>query len=689
MTASRPYLPSVVPAALAALTFFVSSSAMADLCFPPPTFVPGLYGPPAWQTGSQLRTDLNEPRWAASPLTGFPSDSSANNGVVRMMTDAGGTKLYVSMQTAYDPGIVSSQDKVFFGISETSGGSNDLARAVMIRLRTGAAAGGFVLSNQFTDYSYDANAVPPATTWTNVSTPPTWVIDAASWSNEPAGSSTRWGINFVVDLAALGITPTDTFRLAFGMAIRNETDGTDHWSYSPAAALPGGVVTPFGPSGNFLTTPTAWAAASAASAGCAGGITLDSSQIWTNNPVDSDIDLTDGHVNVFSAQPSFGSVPVAAGTVLGEFRIANWGTVADPNAGWLPIPGATGLSNAGTTGLIQFTCPANSGGQTCGMATPATKHQCVQVRLNHGLGYNQNNAPITTASAYRNMDFVPLSTDEREAEVSLAGLPATASGQRDVYLYVHAHNLPEHGQEQKSLPHKDMATTLRNFLAAPQPGVQVRNAREAGALLNDVKKKQVADARARGKQEQPGAGVPGKLPVPGVDKLPSLITDEQALRKVWPSYEVKPYYDSGTTSVEDKNTYKVLVPMPTFHMFFWHDGELYGFSHDLEMVSGGTLTEVRKPTKDVVGLYKLTMAASGVARLKTSVTAHETPPTKPPEPPVEQRCPVCEKAEADHGHCHCSMPGYGSGGDRAWLLALLALAGVLLRRWTSGRGRPA
>jgi len=689
MTASRFTLPSVVPAALAALTSLVSPSAMADLCFPPPTSVPGLYGPPAWQTGSQLRTDLNEPRWAASPLTGFASDSSSNNGVVRMMTDAGGTKLYVSMQTAYDPDSVSSQDKVFFGISETSGASNDLARAVTIRLRTGAPANGFILSNQFTSYSYDVGATPQ---WSNVSTPPTWVLDAASWSNESSGSPTRWGINFVVDLAALGIAPTDPFRVAFGMAIRNETAITDHWSYTPAAALPGGVVTLFGPSGNFLTTPTAWAAASAASAGCVDGITLAWNQISTNNPVDSEIDTAAGFVNVFSAQPSFGDVAVAAGTVLGEFRIANWGTIADPNAGWLPIPSATGLPNAVTTGLIQFTCPANSGGQTCGMATPATKHQCVQVRLNHGLGYNQNNAPITTAASYRNMDFVPLSTDEREAEISLAGLPATASGKRDVYLYVHAHNLSEVGASQQILPHRAMATTLRDFFAPPKPGVQVKNAREAAAHVDGLKKRQIADARARAKREQPGAGAlaAGQLPVPGPDKLPSLVTAEQALRKVWPSYEVKPYYDSGTTSVEDKNTYKVLVPMPAFHMFFWHDGELYGFSHDLEVVSGGTLTEVRKPTEDVVGLYKLTMAASGVAKLKTTVTAHETPPTKPLEQPVEQRCPVCEKAETDHGgHCHCSMPGYASGGNWTWLLAVLALAGVLLRRSTSGRGRPA
>jgi len=662
--------PSTALLAVALVSGFASSATAANLCSPPPTFVPGLYGAPAWKSGSQLRPDLSEPRWAASPLTGFANDASATKGLFRLMASEDGTKLLVSMQTSYDDGSLTTQDKVFFGISENVGATNNTASAVMIRLRTGAPAGTYIDANQFTSYSYDA---ADATPWDSASTPPTWVKDPGSWSSEPAAALVDWGINFVVDLAALGITPADSFKLALGMVIRDGV-GNDSTIYTPAAPLPGGTVVVFGPSGNLLATPSAWAPADATQAGCAGGITLGSSQIWTNNPVDSQIATDAAHVNVFSAQPSFGVVPVTAGTLKGEFRIANWGTIADANAGWQPIPSATGLSNAATTGLLQFTCPANAGGQTCGMATPGETHQCVQVRLNHGPGYNHTNAPITTASAYRNMNFLPLSTDKREAEISLAGLPSTASGKRDVYLYVYPTNLPPQGNEQLYLDGKAMATTLRDAFAPPPPPVQVQSEREAGALLASYRKQQVGEARARAKQnlerqltaEERAAGA----------KVPSLVTAEQALTRAWPGYEVRPYYDSGSTSTDDGQTFKGLVPMPPFLMYFSHQGPLFGFSHELSLVSGGTWNEIRKPTATAPGIYKLNMDDDGVAKVATSVTAHEEPVD--PAKPVE--CEACEHVEVHEGRCNCSTPGLVTRHSGAWLLSLLAVGLAFARR---------
>lgn len=70
-------------------------AARADFCAPPPTPVPGLPGAPSWSGPPPVRADLNEPRWAAGPLTPFTSDLTQNEGRFRLMTNAAGDRLYV------------------------------------------------------------------------------------------------------------------------------------------------------------------------------------------------------------------------------------------------------------------------------------------------------------------------------------------------------------------------------------------------------------------------------------------------------------------------------------------------------------------------------------------------------------------------------------------------------------------
>ncbi len=668
----------------------------ANLCSPPPTFVPGLGGPPQWTGSGSIRTDLNEPRWAASPLTGFAyGGGNPLDGAYRLMTNAAGSRLYVSIQTSNELDVPATQDKVYFGISKDVGGGNNSADAVIIALKPGAPAGGFIAPDSFNSLSYDG------TGWTNTpgATPPGWVETPGSWSNAP-GDGVDWGINFVVNLTTLGIAPTDTFKLALGLVTRDEDTGTDAYHYSPGVSFPGGGVTLFGPGGNLFEDPSAWAQADSTGSGCVNGITLTSSQIFTNNPVTNKIATDDGHTNIFNAQPDFGPVPVGANKLRGEFRIAMWGSVADPNAAWDPIPGATGLLND-SSGDIQFTCPANSGSNICGMALPAEEHQCVQVRLGHATGFSDANAPIKTASAYRNMNFLPLSTDERAAVISLEGLPETESGKRDVYLYVEPRNLSGHGNKQLFLSTDTMTSTLREFFTRPQRDVpRIDDPKESQAYLEKYKQRQVAEARRRAERQ---AQVDDSAP--SQKELPSLATAEQKLQAVWPSYEVRPFYDSGAVSKEAGKKYKSLVAMPSFVMYFSHEGPLYGFSHSLSLVSGGALEELRAPTEDVPGVYLLKMSDTGTAKLETVVEAHEKP--------LESESCDCKQSKQEeecthrhpegghqhppgtkvppHQHCACSTVGRAGGTSMPWLAALgFGLVAAIRRRQTAlQKGRSA
>jgi len=93
--------------AAVALGLTASNAAEAQVCFPGPSGVPGLSGPPSWYNNSGLfeRRDLNEPRWAASPLTNFqndPGNAATGEGGYRLIVDPSSLELSVSIQNKAD-----------------------------------------------------------------------------------------------------------------------------------------------------------------------------------------------------------------------------------------------------------------------------------------------------------------------------------------------------------------------------------------------------------------------------------------------------------------------------------------------------------------------------------------------------------------------------------------------------------
>ena len=101
-------------AALAAIT----TSAHADVCFPTPVALPGLSGVPLWKGNGVLRAELNEPRWAAAPLTWFASDPTGADGLYRIMVDSAYSELSVSFQAPTDLGSVSNADVHLFRLHD-------------------------------------------------------------------------------------------------------------------------------------------------------------------------------------------------------------------------------------------------------------------------------------------------------------------------------------------------------------------------------------------------------------------------------------------------------------------------------------------------------------------------------------------------------------------------------------------
>ena len=381
----------------------IAPPARAEVCFPTPVAVPGLSGVPLWEGAGTIRPELNEPRWAAAPRTGFASDPTGKEGLYRIIVDPAYSELNVSFQAPTDLGSPSAADAIYFGFTMDGMGGN-AAKGVAIQVN-GLGATDPMAATGFQQHNYDVAAVPQ---WTAPPVAPAWLESAFVWRNNVAGDA-AWGINFKVDLTAAGLS-ANPFRIMLAMHKQDELSVTNSVNVStpdPAlnALLPGTL---------FVADPTKWAAAAAINSGCSGGITISSAQIGTRtvvsgSPAPSEINTANGAVNRFFATPTVpGSIPLFPGLFQAKFHLANWASASAPNAPWTPVPNDTvvlnGIAPASSDGSIEFDCPANTATTTCGLPTPSITHQAMYVELMAAPGQT---VPFTTAAAYRDVDFTP------------------------------------------------------------------------------------------------------------------------------------------------------------------------------------------------------------------------------------------------------------------------------------------
>jgi len=676
----------------------ISGSARADVCFPVPGALPGLSGVPIWKAPGVVRTELNEPRWAAAPQLGFDSDATGNEGLYRIMVDAADSTLVVSFQAPTDLGTPSNADVIYFGFT-TDGTTGAQAKGVAIQVN---GSGGTDPSDAAVIQQQNYNAG----TWTSPLGAPSWLKDASVWRNIVTGDAT-WGINFKVDLASAGLSATSAFKIL--LAMHKEDEVTPALSVNLSTPDPAG--NPLLPGTLFINNPAQWATATAINAGCVGGITIQGNQIGTTNtdmgnPAPNEINTTTGAVNQFYAKPTIpGSIALFPGLFQAKFHLANWGSIAASNAPWTPLNGGTPVANgvapAADNATVEFNCPANTATQTCGIATPAEHHQCVYVELSPA---PSQVVPITKASAFTNMWFKPLSEFATPAEISVKGLKKIFNNDlpRDVYVYVYPKNMPAQGSKQIYLPTDKMAAT-RRFYEAPPPvvrhpegkpnpiGLVGRGAStpalpavaqpKLAAQPASVAPKPAAAAvavAAPGKLSSARTQPPVELPLPhtGIGDLD--LNPLQALAAVWPTFDVHVYYDSGKTITIGGRTSKQLVPMYPFTSFHSHEGPLYGFSHSLKPANGAQLKELRPD------VFLLAVPSESVAHVVTTVTAHEQPLGNdggstdcPKPPPVEP-----------HDHCGCRIPGSRSSLGTPWTwLGLAALTLGLGRRLRPSRSK--
>jgi hypothetical protein len=633
-------------ACVLSLLALAAPRAHAQICSPLPVNLPGLLGAPDWFSGtSTQRTDLNEPRWAAAPMTSFDSDVVGSlEGAYRIMYDPTANQLVVSMQALTDLGNqASNADAVYFGLSTNAAATTAHAVRVDMIPATGAADPK-TASLGFTRYEFNSG-----TGWTQLDfipsgTPPAWMKNVAAWV-EP-GSGADWALNFRVSLVDAGLLPGDAYKLALGLHMSNELGAGAVDLTTPDVGVSGGIA-------DLVTsphTPTSWTSATAANGGCPDGISLSGMQIGTRNTPVTAIDTSPGAINRLFATPSIpASIPLQPNLFQANFRVAQWGSIADAHAPWTSVPGANavinGPPNAADYQTSEFVCPPNGGGQTCGMPTPAQPHQCMLVELSK-VPSSGANVRFTRAAAYRNMRFQDLSSIKDSARISTIGLAEVLhdSAPRELYLYVDPTNMPEHGDKPLWLKTRTMESARRVVEEPPPVATKGRI-----------------------------AGVPGavSLPTPVSERPQEWLaySDHRLLKLAWPTYEVHVYYALGARKWKDKE-YLRLEPMYPFVYYFAHEGALYGFAQRL--LAGNVQLQELQPN-----LYKATVPNESTFDVTVEVSAEE-------RPLHDVECPEIQNIK-DHKTCACALLGARSAPTPLELLLGLALGLVLGARFLRRR----
>jgi hypothetical protein len=418
---------------------------------------------------------------------------------------------------------------------------------------------------------------------------PSWAQDARVWISQSRitpgvasgcapGPAVVWAVHLRVPLqtnispsatlpVTLGSTPQRKFRIWYStrydtpagiVPLTWPTGGGSFDVQQPApdftdATPPFSAWLPF-----YLSTGSTDTTASCTS----GGIAIEPSDITVTYPTSPDdwhigIPLTSTSTpptNTFHAKPTNKASPAAVNRsdLHARFRIANWGsTIQDgdaiPGTGdWTDIAGLGDVTDDGTTGTPD---PVPNGSKwdihkdkqfAFNDFVGKSNHQCVAVDLS---GSGTSGLSFLSASAFRNLHTVRLSTLREDAEIALTGLKGGAV--RDVYLYVEAHNMPAVDFSDRGKPQQPTSSTS------------------------------AANAAKGGRASQ------GKNPTE--DAEASIQSPEYERRAATdPTYIIRSFYDTGRKTRINGQDLAVLQPMVSFGYFAEHQGDLAGWRHELE-----------------------------------------------------------------------------------------------------------
>jgi hypothetical protein len=587
-------------------------------------------------------------------------------------------------------------------------------------------------------HTVDATSATPA--WgAPSSTPLTWLKGAVF--NRAVAGSPRWAITVRLDLSGTGLGIAGDTRFFFGATVHHGTgdvlvgnatpktaaetdkvgdsiipDKSANWVQfsEPGTACTSGMTVDSSDIGTWTGVPGATSGGSLTNSICAGaggaGFCTASTGENTFRVTARKVDNTAG----------IGTFAVRA-----RLRIADWGSQYWQFGRWRDIavtPTGTGIFNApvadlsnangwywltpvdagdGTSAVsIDYKCTKLGADTYCPKLVDETQsppgsgrsHQCMLVELGQpppGAG-NPKPFKVRKNATYRNMDYENLSTSDVPATISLEGLKAALgeAKDRDVYLYVENHNLPPHGAQAFALNSQDMAFARRfaeNPIAVPTvPGKPVpgKGDKRAQAAGTKAPAKPIAGAAAAAAiQVSPAVAIANRIATSDAKLSNGLpvhdvlaMGKEQLLDAVWPTYRVRVYFDSGKTYTANGKTNRVLVPMVPFGFHFSHDGVLYGFSQALSAMPGVVIEQLPE------GWFKMHLASEGSAKIRTQITAEESPAGGTSGPP----CPVCKP---EHRHCNCRLVGLPNDGAGELCVALALGLSFALRRRQGKRAR--
>jgi hypothetical protein len=584
------------------------------LCIPEAIGVPGLGGQPptwpgidalngltAWTTAGSYSTPLglDDPRWQGHLSIGWPSTEpsptsccggsggttssfggATNEDVVfRALYDSvGGAKfLYLSWWVKADDINSLLDDALHVGFTRASGS------AIVLRITpstsTSSVSAGPV--GPVTISTVPAGG-GPVTDWTeNGGATPSWI--AANTHVWVDSVSHRWAVQMRVPVGAGNV---DTHL--------NLADTFSMW-YEVSIELPGGLVAPYSwprdacvvdlcgiPSAMRVPAPADWSdfhfSTGAGDPACpaTGFVRLAVADVGTQNSPTSKINLISG--NTFEAKPTnLTGATINPGEINADFRIADWGSVADPAAPWSPIPATGGTTNpatnsgsiaAGAKGSItmQWQLSASERDDFPPTGTKST-HQCILVTLSGPHVFNP-------ASVWRNMDFVSASRFARAATISNVGLgPSPTPGTpRPGYILVEKLNMPpfRRGGEPEPKPDKIRAGRAARDRDEGEEDYEL--------LLRAVE----------------SSGDPN-------DRL------EQQ-----PMIRYHLYHDTGLDITRDGRTLRVVRPGTAFGYFVDHEGDLEGWRD-----------EVQGATRITDRFFRLQIPEEGTAEITTVVEAVE------------------------------------------------------------------
>ncbi len=596
------------------------------LCIPRALGVPGLNNQPptwpgidaingftAWATGPpsvSIPRGLDDPRWQGTLKVGYPEIatgassccaalpptpgtfgvSTEEDAVFRALyQDASGNKsLYLSWWVKADDAADHSEDLLYVGFERQAGDP------VVIEI---APFNDNTPKLSQTAFSFTMHTAPntggdasETASWTeNGGLTPSW-IDANTrvWLD----ATNRWAVQMRVPIGAGSVDTeldlADTFKMWYEIRVELPSNNIVPYTWPRQVC----TVDRCGfPSELHVPDPSVWEdfhlSTGAGDPQCPvdGFVTLDRYDVGTTNTPTSQINLVSP--NTFEAKPeNLTGAQIDPGEVSAEFRIADWGSVADPAAPWNLITATGGTSNPdtnpaaianGAKGSITFEWDLNPAEQTdYGVGGTKASHQCILVTLGGGFVF----AP---ASVWRNMDFVNASRFERAATISNVGLgPSPQPGDpRPAYILVEKLNMPaEVGQDDQPKddpPRRDRR--VAHGMVIPDGGA---SAEDEAALERAARETQ---------------------------------TESDRLDDTNPTIRYHTYHETGVT-VTHRNgeEYQVLRPGTAFGYFVEHEGSLLGWSDELQG------DEVERITDN---FYRLKVPEEGTVQVVTVVEARE------------------------------------------------------------------